>query len=213
MAPSVSHKLPHEVAHKRISKKSQAARQKLLSAALQVIGSKGYHDATMEEIARTAGVSKGLAYYHFTSKAKLASVVLDSGLQGLLEKLTQAKANAANALDAFDAMVDQLADSLYANEMVTRFVFAEMLQEDRDCSELMMGYVDKFVSLISELIAQGQSEGSFRAEINVEFTSVSLFGAVMTSAMYFIGEAGDVSLSREKFMAEFKTIGSHICLA
>ena len=49
-------------------KKSEQTRGRLLEAALRVISRKGYSAATVDEIVKEAGVSKGVAYYHFKSK-------------------------------------------------------------------------------------------------------------------------------------------------
>ena len=170
-----------------IRKKSQAARQNLLAAALQVIGTKGYKAATMDEIAKQAGVSKGLAYYHFSNKAKLAAAVLDDGLGGLVSSLDAAAAQSGSAADALKHMIDVLAENLYRNRMVTRFVFEEMFRSDRDCSNVMRDYIQRFLGLIEDLIRRGQAEGAFAASLDAGYTAVALFGTVMTTSMYYMG--------------------------
>src|SRR5260370_42198165 len=54
------------------AKPSGDTRTKLLNAALAVIRAKGYSAATVDEICRAAGVSKGAFFHHFASKDKLA---------------------------------------------------------------------------------------------------------------------------------------------
>ncbi|MGB9076732.1 MAG: TetR family transcriptional regulator [Terracidiphilus sp.] len=48
--------------------KSEATRARILSAALDVFRKRGFAEATMREIAATAGVAVGAAYYYFDSK-------------------------------------------------------------------------------------------------------------------------------------------------
>src|SRR3954454_7966696 len=48
-------------------------RQRVLSAALEVFAQRGYHAATVEEIADRAGLTKGAVYYWFRDKEDLAS--------------------------------------------------------------------------------------------------------------------------------------------
>ena len=43
-------------------------RAQILAAALSCFASKGYHPATMDDLARAAGLSKGSLYWHFESK-------------------------------------------------------------------------------------------------------------------------------------------------
>lgn len=54
--------------------KADATRRQLLDAAIEVISERGYADTTVERIVEVAGVSKGVAYYHFSSKADIATL-------------------------------------------------------------------------------------------------------------------------------------------
>jgi AcrR family transcriptional regulator len=51
--------------------KSEETRGRILAAALSVFREKGFHAATMREIAAAAGVAVGAAYYYFDSKDAL----------------------------------------------------------------------------------------------------------------------------------------------
>lgn len=61
------------------------ARQKILAAALQVFAEKGYHGATITEITRRAGVSRGLASYYFPNKHLLVEELFDAYLDGIAD--------------------------------------------------------------------------------------------------------------------------------
>ena len=64
-------------------------KDRILEAALLVFGEKGYHNATMAEIAEAAAVGKGTLYWYFSSKEKLFSGMVEHGL-GLLERKLRA---------------------------------------------------------------------------------------------------------------------------
>src|SRR5208283_1874056 len=51
--------------------KSEATRARIFEAALRVFRERGFHAATMREIAAAAGVALGAAYYYFDSKNAL----------------------------------------------------------------------------------------------------------------------------------------------
>lgn len=53
------------------TKKSEETRHRILEAALSVFRERGFEQATMREIAATAGVATGAAYYYFESKDAL----------------------------------------------------------------------------------------------------------------------------------------------
>ena len=61
-------------------------REQLMAIARSVFVEQGYHSASMEIIAETAGVSKPLLYQHFPSKLDLYLALLDAGIDDLLAK-------------------------------------------------------------------------------------------------------------------------------
>lgn len=64
---------------KRLTRSEQqaATRTRVLDAAERVFSKKGYHRASLEEIAAAAGHSKGAVYSNFTSKADLFLELMD----------------------------------------------------------------------------------------------------------------------------------------
>lgn len=65
-----------------------AARSRIAEAAAKVFSSKGYRDATMDDIAAELGVSKGAIYLYFKSKEDLLSEISQhsqSAMMGVLE--------------------------------------------------------------------------------------------------------------------------------
>ena len=91
------------------TEKACATRKQLLEAALAVIGEKGYSAATVNEIVDAAGVSKGVAYYHFKSKAVMAESILEEGIGGLIEGFERIAAEAPTAPEALTGMVELFA--------------------------------------------------------------------------------------------------------
>lgn len=59
------------------------SRQRILDAALEVFAEQGYHSATVDAIAKTAGISKGLMYNYFKSKEE----VLNELMIGMMDAL------------------------------------------------------------------------------------------------------------------------------
>ncbi len=61
------------------------SRKKILETATELLAEKGYGGTTMSELAKRAGVSKGLAYNYFGSKEEILAEVVRSGLQELFD--------------------------------------------------------------------------------------------------------------------------------
>lgn len=65
-------------------------RAQLLEVARRVFGRSGYHEASMETVAREAGVTKPILYDHFDSKQDLYLSLLDADAAALEERVHRA---------------------------------------------------------------------------------------------------------------------------
>lgn len=171
--------------------KADATRQLLLDAALAVIGDKGYSAATVDEIVEVAGVSKGVAYYHFKSKADMAASILEEGMGILVEEFERSAADAPDAPTALTGMIERFATTIYENRSFGRFFVAELWREGRAWSNAMRGYEQRLLQVIEGQLARGQVEGIIRPEIDPAFEAVALVGMVLTTTLYYI--TGDAS--------------------
>lgn len=55
----------------------QAGKDKILDSALALFSDQGFHQTSVDQIARHAGVSKGLTYNYFESKEALLAAIMD----------------------------------------------------------------------------------------------------------------------------------------
>jgi AcrR family transcriptional regulator len=60
------------------------SRQRILDAALKVFAKQGYHSATVDAIAKTAGISKGLMYNYFKSKDEMLNELMIGIMEALM---------------------------------------------------------------------------------------------------------------------------------
>ena len=72
-------------ARKRLT--AEARRAEILDAASAVFSARGYHAASIDDIAREAGVSKALIYEHFSSKQELHADLVEAHAAELYERL------------------------------------------------------------------------------------------------------------------------------
>lgn len=62
---------------RRTKEDAEKTKQELLNAALSVFSRNGYTASRLEDIARTAGVTRGAIYHHFGSKADLYLALIE----------------------------------------------------------------------------------------------------------------------------------------
>lgn len=76
--------------------KKPAVREAILRAAEKLFTEKGYHEATLPQIAREAGVSPGTVYVYFGSKIEIVYTIYDPWLRAHLEDLSGASGRVAD---------------------------------------------------------------------------------------------------------------------
>ena len=64
--------------------KRKPARERLITAALELFAEKGFRSATTKELAKRAGVTEKTLYTHFRSKDELFAEVIRPGLEGMM---------------------------------------------------------------------------------------------------------------------------------
>jgi AcrR family transcriptional regulator len=125
----------------RISTRLPAARRRrqLLDVALQVFAERGFHDASMNDIAIAAGVTKPVLYQHFASKRELFAELLSDVGRDLQDTITKAITAAEGprqmvelGFSAYFAYVDRHRDAFrlfYGGSMARDEEFAEVVNQ------------------------------------------------------------------------------------
>jgi AcrR family transcriptional regulator len=67
--------------------KSKKQRRAIIDAAVGVFSQKGFHKASVEEIAKRAGVGKGTIYNYFEDKSQLFAAAVAEGIEAIIAQL------------------------------------------------------------------------------------------------------------------------------
>ena len=73
-----------------------ARRRLILNAAIQVFAEKGFHQATMDDVAEKAELGKGTLYYYFHSKDEILLQLLENSTRGFFAQIHQSIASEKN---------------------------------------------------------------------------------------------------------------------
>ena len=190
-------------------KKADRTRRALLDAALKVIGAKGFTGATVDEIVREAGVSKGVAYYHFKSKEDIAESILDAEFDEFDKRFRELAAGTSGPQEVLMGMLNVFASRLYERKELAQLLSTEIWRSGRAWSNDMRAAVQGLIDLIAEQLRLGQRDGTVRSELDPSFAAASLVGIVVVDAMYYLGAEGEPLLSREAFVQRIYDFAHH----
>ena len=96
------------------------SKEKIIRAAIKVFAAKGYDGTSMDEIARTARLTKPMIYYHFKNKKDLYLYLLESHSERFYNRLKDILTAPRGHLQILSMLIDFYNESFRTN--------AEMLQ-------------------------------------------------------------------------------------
>jgi AcrR family transcriptional regulator len=113
----------------RLTKKdvvSEFRRGEILEAARRVFAGRGFAEATMEDIAREAGIAKGTIYLYYRSKGDVYGAAAEQGLRALHERVLDQVRTAGTAFDKVKAYISTKATYFEDNADFFRLYYAEL---------------------------------------------------------------------------------------
>ena len=144
----------------------------LLSEALTLFITQGYHATTVEVIAQAAGLTKGAVYFYFKSKANVLTTLLDR-TEELTVEPTIAAMNAAgdNPKDRLNAFVRS--QSVIGAEKTEYMLLAILMSAEFNGSghaiEIrLIELMARMENALKETVKSGQKDGVFRNEIRAD---------------------------------------------
>ncbi|WP_053648569.1 MULTISPECIES: ScbR family autoregulator-binding transcription factor [unclassified Streptomyces] len=144
-----------------MQERSERTRARLVGAAAELFDRYGYAGASLGDISRVAGVTKGALYFHFASKQELAAAVQESGCL-LLDETVLALAGRP----ALQALIDTThALAVWASgEPVVRASF-RLGRERADGERPVVNYHLVCVAAAGRLLARAAEEGALRCGV------------------------------------------------
>jgi AcrR family transcriptional regulator len=115
-------------------------KESILDAALTLFGAQGYDRTPTIQIAKAAGVSEGLIFRHFGSKAGLLAAIIEAGMAKIAETM-QAYADGATAPRV--AIIQHIELSLCAIREQEKFwQLVTKIRFHMELSEIVAGQID-----------------------------------------------------------------------
>src|SRR5438093_10607563 len=161
-------------------RRREETRQRLLEAALGVFARNGYERATVDEIVRAAGFSKGAFYVHFESKDDLFWGILQ-------ERIARQQAAFRQALDPARPVGENLARiltnvfALSRNDPLWTAMFMEFVahgaRNEKVRDELSQMYTN-WRNFAVETLRAGRELGLIREDIDVDFAATTIIALI-----------------------------------
>ena len=168
----------------------EARRRQLLTAAHQVFVARGFHGASMDEIADVAEVSKPVLYQHFPGKRELYIALLDEHMDEFSALLTEAIASTRDNKLRVQATIAAYYEFISRDSQAFRLIFESDLLNDEQISGRLEAFNAKFARNIAQVISDDTTLPSAQALL----MGRALAGMAQVSARYWVDMADEVPL-------------------
>lgn len=150
------------------------ARERILLAARELVAAGGYRNAPVTAVAAQAGVSTGLIYRHFPSKAELFVEVLSAAVEHEVEILEGIAAGSEPAPQRLRLAITAFVRRALAGPGLAHAFIVEPVDPEVE-AERMRGR-RRFGDVFRRLVEDGIASGAFPAQ-DVDVTAACIVGA------------------------------------
>jgi len=139
-------------------------REDILEAAAQVFREKGFHGASMQDIAEAVNLQKASLYHHVSSKQEILLALLDRALELLLERISAISIQKIPADKKLQEMTRSYLHLLTQNTDLSAVLLFEHRSLERKQHARHVPNRDKFEALWRDVLTEGVAAKIFKCD-------------------------------------------------
>lgn len=171
-------------------------RAAVLEAAVALFIRKGYDATSIDDIARSLGVTKSAVYHHVASKEELLADALDEALDELDATVDAATKGTGPAVERLRTAVQRSVEVLVAHQSAVTLLLRVHGNSDTETAALRRRRrIDR---ALAGLVQAAVDEGALRRDLDPDVVSRLVFGMVNSLVEWF---RADGSVSSEELAA------------
>jgi TetR/AcrR family transcriptional regulator, cholesterol catabolism regulator len=169
-------------------------RENVLEAAAQVFRQKGFHGASMQDIAKAVNLKKASLYHHVASKQEILLALLDRALELLLERISAISSQPIPADQKLSQMIRAYLQILAENTDLSAVLLFEHRSLERKQHARHVPNRDKFEALWRNVLAEGVATKLFKCD-NPALTARAVLGILNWTITWYHPE-GDLTIDQ-----------------
>jgi TetR/AcrR family fatty acid metabolism transcriptional regulator len=166
----------------------------ILEAAIKVFARLGFHQSTVAQIAKEAGVADGTIYLYFKNKDDILVQFFNYKTKQVFDSFRTEVARAKSSLDKLRYLIRRHLEEFQQNREMAVVYQVETHQNSRLAEPQIREMSKMYRDIISEIVEQGQQEGSIRKDLYVGLVKRFIIGAVDEVINTWLHSKGDYDL-------------------
>lgn len=187
----------------------ERTRRKLVDAAQSLLSSKGLHEAKVEDIARVAGVAKGLFYEHFENKDDIArhiALAIENELRDeILARLKRIPFNDLRAV--LQTAFETYFEVIERNKEIALFFVREGRGVGVHLGQVILSMFNRLEALAFAQFERGLKAGLLRTSLNYRLLARAITGLLEQAAHYYLQHPEVPRRDAVQTLVEFSVAG------
>src|SRR5512146_2619357 len=133
-------------------------RDDLIAAAIRVIVEKGFHEATVRDIGRAAGMTQGTIYNYVQSKDDILYLVCDRIVSEYQEQVRPALDTSPDAVARVRSTIRAISEGMYRHQQEILLIYQDSHLLDRRSRQVILARVEEFIGMIEKILLDATRE-------------------------------------------------------
>jgi len=153
----------------------------LIEVAEHLFSVRGFDGTSVRDIAEEAGINTAMISYYFGSKEKLMEAIFELRSANIRMKVENLlKDDSITPLDKMFSLVDNYIDKILQSQQFHKIMICEqVINKNPVIVELVNNLKKKNLTIVGELIKDGQKKGAFKKNIDVAMLLNTMTGTAM----------------------------------
>lgn len=139
-------------------------RNRILKMSRRLFTAKGFENATIEDIAEAAEISKATLYNYFSSKEQLLQGIADAALEEIRQLIREDLREERDSLEKLRRVMETLAADSARYVALTRRIFYLNVSPDSE----LHGARAELLEILGQLVREAQDQGRLRRDLPAE---------------------------------------------
>jgi len=160
----------------------EEAKTRILVAANQVFGKKGYRQATMDDVAKKLGVSKGALYLYFVGKEELFEAICRAQPLAFKEILYSTFSENRNPLESAGEFFDKMLKQNGSNSGLSFEIFSEA-SHNPGLRKILKKTQDEYAATLMSYLEEGRKRGFIDRNLDlrsITYALIALWNGIET---------------------------------
>ena len=151
---------------------------RILEASVNVFADHGFHQSTVSQIAKKAGVADGTIYLYFKNKEDILVQIFNYKTKQIFERFREVVDSADNPIEKLRNLIRRHLQEFQQDRNLAVVYLAETRQINRVMEDQIKIMSKMYFDLVAEILEQGQQNGNFRTVLHLGLVKRHILGSV-----------------------------------